>query len=193
MTLTVPVVPFADYWRGLFPFNSSLSADIHQRADACGYTSYLSTYLAFPPPSPLPPLADPLLAAADEKSASAPDCHVYRSVLDAVALLNPCFNLYHITTTCPLPADMLSSADSSMPMPSGSPSAYFNRADVKRAINAPPDASWEECTTRQVFVDNSDMSPPSSWTVLPRVIERSWRTVIGHGMLDMLLIANGTL
>ena len=39
----------------------------------------------------------------------------------------------------------------------------------------------------------TDSSPPSGLSVLPGVIERTERTIIGHGLLDMILIYNGTL
>lgn len=37
------------------------------------------------------------------------------------------------------------------------------------------------------------MSPASGRTVLPSVIERSERTIIGHGLLDLILMYIGTL
>ena len=52
---------------------------------------------------------------------------------------------------------------------------------------------WDECTSVDVFVNNTDNSPPSALSVLPGVIERADRVIIGHGILDMILIYNGTL
>ena len=66
---------------------------------------------------------------------------------------------------------------------------YFNRTDVQQAINAPLMA-WQECSPGVLDTDNS---PPSGLSVLPSVIERLNRTIIGHGALDYILIANGTL
>lgn len=60
---------------------------------------------------------------------------------------------------------------------------------MQRAINAPVQ-EWNECSNG---VLDTDTSPPSGLSVLPGVIERTKRTVIGHGSLDMILIANGTL
>lgn len=40
---------------------------------------------------------------------------------------------------------------------------------------------------------DTDNSPPSALSVLPRVIEKNKRTVIAHAKLDMVLIMNGTL
>lgn len=66
---------------------------------------------------------------------------------------------------------------------------YFNRTDVQKAINAPLQ-EWEECTNG--ILPNDD-SPPSGLSILPRVIEKNQRTIIGHGQLDFILLSNGTL
>lgn len=77
-------------------------------------------------------------------------------------------------------------------VPAGA-SIYFNRSDVQAAINAPPHTNWMECTNTPVFVNHTDASPPSGLSVLPSVIERTNNVVIGHGLLDYILLANGTL
>ena len=72
---------------------------------------------------------------------------------------------------------------------------YFNRPDVKQAIHAPADVEWAECADPSVNVfvgpGGADMSPPSAFSVLPSVIEKSARTVIVHGTADFNLIAQG--
>ena len=68
---------------------------------------------------------------------------------------------------------------------------YFDREDVKRAIHAPLDVSWEECSDINVF-PNGDNSPPPAFSVLPSVIEKSERAVIVHGLADFILIAEGS-
>jgi len=73
---------------------------------------------------------------------------------------------------------------------------YFDRSDVKKAIHAPTDHKWAECTDGAVFVQKdgqNDTSLPSALTVLPGVIDRTQNVMIAHGALDMVLIANGTL
>ena len=67
---------------------------------------------------------------------------------------------------------------------------YFDRPDVKAAIHAPPDVSWTDCSTIDVF-PNGDGSLPSALSVLPNVIEKSGRTVIVHGLADFRYIAQG--
>ena len=177
----VPAVAFVDYWTGLFPFNSTFSADIHRRAESCGYTPYLDTYLTFPPKGPLPP----------PPNALAPGCDVFGDIFSAISLINPCFDIYQVATTCPLLWDVLGFPGSFDYLPQGA-TIYFDRADVKKAINA-PSVSWTECATNSVFAGKKDNSPPSGLSVLPGVIEKSKRTIIAHGALDMVLIANGTL
>jgi carboxypeptidase D len=71
----------------------------------------------------------------------------------------------------------------------GSP-VYFDREDVKKAIHAPLDQTWSECTDTNVFPEG-DASLPPAFTVLPDVIEKSNRSVIIHGLGDYVLIAEG--
>lgn len=67
-----------------------------QRVNECGYTDYLSKYLAFPfPPGAFPVLPDPY---ANEDQ---PQCDIFDDVYSAVLQAIPCFNIYHITDTCP--------------------------------------------------------------------------------------------
>lgn len=68
---------------------------------------------------------------------------------------------------------------------------YFDREEVKRAIHAPLNVTWEECSDIRVF-PHGDGSAPPAFTVLPNVIEKSERAVIVHGLADFILIAEGT-
>ena len=68
---------------------------------------------------------------------------------------------------------------------------YFDREDVKKAIHAPLNQTWSECSDIDVF-PNGDASLPPVFTVLPGVIEKSDRSVIIHGLGDYRLIAEGT-
>ncbi|GJJ15864.1 hypothetical protein Clacol_010142 [Clathrus columnatus] len=68
---------------------------------------------------------------------------------------------------------------------------YFARMDVKKAIHAPLHVKWRKCGMNVVFL-HYDKSLPSSFTVLPNVIEKSERTVIVHGLLDFRFFAEGT-
>ncbi len=67
---------------------------------------------------------------------------------------------------------------------------YFDREDVKRAIHAPVNVTWTECSNINVF-PRGDASLPSGYTVLPSIIEKSERSVIVHGLGDYILISEG--
>jgi len=66
---------------------------------------------------------------------------------------------------------------------------YFDREDVKKAIHAPVNQTWTECSDG--IFPNGDTSLPPAFTVLPDVIEKSNRSVIIHGLGDYRLIAEG--
>lgn len=147
---------------------------------SCGYADFRNQYLTFPPPGPLP--TPPQVNTSSE-------CDIFDDVFNAVSLINPCFDIYQIATTCPLLWDVLGFPGSIPYQPVGAPNVYFNRTAVQKVINAPLEV-WNECSDG---VLTTDTSPPSGLSVLPGVIEKNKRTVIGHGQLDMILIANGTL
>lgn len=183
ITNEIPAVPFVDYWYGLMPYNDTFNAYIHNVSSSCGYDDYLAKYLTFPPPGPQP-------APQDLPGTQSDSCYVYESIYNEAFWINPCWDVYQVATTCPQLWDVLGFPGSNPYQPAGA-SIYFNRTDVQKAINAPL-MQWAECQG-PVFVDDNDNAPPSGTTVLPGVIERSKRTIIGHGALDMVLIANGTL
>ncbi|KAM5441391.1 putative carboxypeptidase D [Microsporum ferrugineum] len=176
----VPAVPFVDHWKGLFPFNETFSKQIHDMADKCGYTSYMKEHLVYPPKGKLPALPK-----------ATPECDVWTAIFNAISLVNPCFDVYQVATTCPLLYDVLGFPGSFEYLPAGA-NVYFNRTDVQKAINAPLQ-KWTECSEHPVFVDGKDNSQPSSFTIIPDIIEKSPRTIIAHGDLDYVLISNGTL
>lgn len=110
-------------------------------------------------------------------------CHVLKTYY-----MLTCYLVYQTATTCPLLWDNLGFPGSFEYLPAGT-DVYFNRTDVQQAINAPVQ-EWNECSNG---VLETDTSLPSGLSVLPRVIEKAKRTVIGHGSLDFILLYNGTL
>ncbi|KAI9727808.1 MAG: hypothetical protein M1834_007955 [Cirrosporium novae-zelandiae] len=175
----MPAVPFADYWSTLMPFNDSFSAELHERADSCGYTDFWNEYLVWPAKGVMP---DPPEVVSG--------CDLWDTIYYAITEINPCFNIYNIMTYCPVLWDVLGFPGSFDYVPEGA-TIYFNRSDVQSAINA-PQMEWSECTSIDVF-PNGDNSNPSGLSILPSVIERANHTIIGHGIADFILIANGTL
>ena len=154
----------------------------------------------YPPAGPQPPPDQ--LPGLDSNGTSRPECdNIYWDAFEAALLINPCFDIYQVATTCPMLWDVLGCKSertqfsrlhaniytvpgSQTYLPQGA-SIYFDREDVKKAINA-PNITWEECSSDDVFVDGTDTSPPSGITVLPSVIERTNNVIIGHGALDMI-------
>ncbi|KAM0706842.1 hypothetical protein Q7P35_006172 [Cladosporium inversicolor] len=179
ITNDIPSVPFVDYWSGLFSFNETFVDHLHEKWESCGYADFYEEALTFPPKGPLP---NPTVGS------NVTDCSLWNEVYNAALLVNPCWDVYQVATTCPLLWDVLGFPGSFGYLPEGA-SVYFNRTEVQKAINAPVQ-EWEECSNG---VLDDDTSPPSGLSVLPRVIEKNKRTVIGHGMLDFILLANGTL
>jgi carboxypeptidase D len=159
----------------------------------CNYAGYINRHVTFPPQGPLP-----LPKNSD------PSCDVWDLIFNAAVLVNPAFNIYRIFDTYPILWDVLGFPwvplmwlstkflillRGSFPQTQLSP-LYFDRPDVKKAIHAPQNVSWAECSNKDVF-PNGDGSLPSAFSVLPNVIEKSQRTVIVHGLADFILIAEG--
>jgi len=185
----VPAYRFLEQAAGLFALNDTFMKDLGARADKCGYNHYMDTYLAYPPKGPLP--TPPYLNGATG------ECDVYDDIFNAALLVNPCWDVYQIETTCPLLWDVLGFPGTLYYQAQGT-SAYFDRPDVKKAINA-PNTTWSECAPINVYNTSNGLSTEannneySGLTVLPYVIDHSKRTVIGHGGIDFVLINNGTL
>lgn len=179
----IPVTAFVDYWQPLLGLNESFVSHLHNMSDRCGYTSFMEEALTFPPKGPLP--TPPNFDLSDES------CDTFDDVFYAASNVNPCFDIYQVATTCPLLWDVLGFPGSFDYEPPGA-KIYFNRTDVQKAIHAPTQ-EWDECSLIDVFVNNTDTSEPSALSVLPGVIEKADRVIIGHGILDMVLIYNGTL
>lgn len=186
------IAPFANYWQNLMYLNDTFVESMNALADACNYTSYLEKYLTFPPPGPLPIIT--------ESQSSDLDCGMFDYVYAAALEVNPCFNIYHITDTCPHLWNVLGIINRGDYSPPGEV-VYFNRTDVKEALHAPLSANWQQCTeTVNVFggvTQNRSLHDtsvgPAQDGVLQRVIEYTNNAFIGQGNLDMLLSTNGTL
>ncbi|CCD44947.1 serine carboxypeptidase [Botrytis cinerea] len=182
---------FLNDWQSTFSLNKTTVAQVQNMSIECGYQSYIEDNLLFPPKGPLPPIPD--------ASGTDPNCAVWETIADAVAIVNPCWDIYHITNTCPQLWDVLGWPGTSSYLPPGGGSLYFDRADVKTAIHAPMNTTWTECTDAVIYNTETGWSTDSQnnlyapFTVLPGVIERSQRTIIGHGNMDFLLLSQASL
>jgi carboxypeptidase D len=166
---------------------------IREHDKFCNYTQYFEKYFQFPPPAgPFPVLPDPF--NSDEYT-----CDQFDNFYSAILQVNPCFNIYHITETCPHPYSQLGIVNTGDYKPPNS-QVYFNRTDVQEALHAVVGTNWLQCSDVNVFGNGNDSSNaqdsslgPAQNGVLQRVIEHTNNTIIGSGDLDMLLSTNGTL
>jgi carboxypeptidase D len=180
----IPAVPFVQKYEHVFAFNQSFMAHLEQQAEQCGYAGYLEEFTTFPPPAGPFPLPG--------GSSEVPhECDLWDEIFEAAVTINPAFNVYRIFDTFPVLWDVLGFPGSFEQIQV--PPLYFDRPDVKKAIHAPANVNWTECSEIDVF-PRGDASPPTALSVLPSVIERSPvnRTVIIHGLADFILIAEGT-
>ncbi|KAG6051946.1 hypothetical protein E4U39_006469 [Claviceps sp. Clav50 group G5] len=187
----INLVPFVEHNRNLMPLNDSFIQAIHETDRKCGYADAREKYLTYPARGLLP---DPLPGVDPKTGQPLPGCGDYELsnlIQNAATAVNPCFDIYQIATTCPVLWDVLGFPGSFNYLPKGA-SIYFNRPDVKKAINAPLDRNWSSCSTTSVFVDY-DTSPWSSASIFGKVIDATKNVIIGHGTLDFLFTTNTTL
>ncbi|MCJ1477188.1 hypothetical protein MMC13_005859 [Lambiella insularis] len=151
---------------------------LNDRADICGYTQFMAEALVFPPTGPLPTAPD----------SSIGDCDLLTDYFLAAKEVNPCYNIYHILDFCPYLWDEIG-----YPGPARGPNNYFNRSDVQKVLHAPPTNFIVCAKGPNLFPQEEDGSVPSALGPLPSVIDRTNNVLIGHGLLDSLLYANGTL
>lgn len=173
--------------------NDTFLDQMRQRQAECNYSDYWDTYFKFPPPQgSFPVLPDPF-------NTENFTCDMFDNFYGAILEVNPCFNIYHISETCPHPFSQLGIVNQGDYQPPGAV-VYFNRTDVQEALHAVVGTNWKQCTDINVFGNGNDSSNaqdsspgPANNGVLQRVIEYTNNTIIGSGDLDMLLSTNGTL
>jgi carboxypeptidase D len=152
-------------------------AEMNALGESCGFIPFHDKWTSeFPPSGPIPP------APKVTKG-----CDLYDDIYNAAYYVNPCFNIYHLTDYCPYLWDELG-----FPSLGTGPNNYFNRSDVQEVIHAPP-TDYYICGGGPNLFPHGDKSVPSALGPLPSVIERTNNTMIGHGLLDFLLFANGSL
>lgn len=191
-------------------------ARIDAAAEKCGYSTYSATHATFPPSGLLPlpgnsTEAVPGCSLWEEIFDAAllvnPAFNIYR-IFDTVRslLISSSSDLFILSSsqscgtfsvfrTCHSYSPAIS--PHRRPVYRGSfeqaqtTPLYFDRDDVKQVIHAPMSVDWTECSNIRVFLRPGDTSLPSSFTVLPSIIEKSERSVIVHGLGDYILIAEG--
>ncbi|KIL59177.1 hypothetical protein M378DRAFT_15036 [Amanita muscaria Koide BX008] len=177
----IPAVDFVHKYEHVFAFNQTFLKYLDDTALKCGYTGYQQKYATYPPKGPLP------LPGHD--TFADPGCDVWDDIFNAVLIVNPAFNCTGSLTSIRCYGTFLVSRDGSFFALQTTPT-YFDRLDVKQAIHAPLNSTWQICTDINVF-PNGDASLPPTFTVLPNVIEKSKKAIIMHGLADYVLIADG--
>ncbi|KAG8785239.1 hypothetical protein FRC15_001736 [Serendipita sp. 397] len=176
----IPAVNFVHKYENVFAFNQTFMKELDKINKKCGYSNYMEKYLKYPPHGKLP--------LPGRSTQFDPGCDVWSLIFEAALIINPAFNVYRIFDVYPILWDVLG-FPGSFPNEQTRP-LYFDRDDVKTALHASPNKTWEECTSVDVFPEG-DKSLPPAFTVLPNVIEKSERSVIIHGLADYVLIAEG--
>ncbi|KAF2228602.1 alpha/beta-hydrolase [Viridothelium virens] len=190
----VPTVPYVQNHANFFNLNDTLMAELALAHEACGYANYTNYFLTFPPPAQQPVL-NTLYSTAN---ISGVNCDVWNLVYEAASQPNPCFNVYEISTMCPIQSDPLAYPGDLEYQYPGMGGIYFNRTDVKMAMHAPLNVSWSECSGPVFKGDGGvyelgDYSLDPIQKVLPQVIEATNRVLVANGDYDMEIITNGTL
>ncbi|EKM76102.1 hypothetical protein AGABI1DRAFT_45474 [Agaricus bisporus var. burnettii JB137-S8] len=176
----IPAVNFVHKYEHVFALNQTAMKELDEIALRCNYAGYMDEFVTYPPKGPLP--------LPGKSTFADPGCDVWDLIFEEAIRVNPAFNIYRIFDTFPILWDVLGFPGSFEQVQLAP--VYFDRPDVKAAINAPSDVTWSECSNVRVF-PKGDGSLPSALTVLPNVIEKSNRSVIIHGLADFILIAEG--
>lgn len=174
---------FMDQNRDLMPLDDRMMAHVRNVSVSCGFRDWHHRYLRYPAvPGPLPP-APGYRKLGNGTVVARPECEgLFNQIFDAMQVVNPCFNIYNIRDQCPKPRDPLGAQEKT---------PYFDRSDVKKAINAPVDVPWKQC------VDNifkaGDGSPPPDAYQLPNIVDQTHNVILAHGAMDFILPLNGIL
>lgn len=174
-------VQYLNKYSSYFNLNDTFTETINERAKDCGYTAFMEEALTFPPNGTLAfPDSVNVTDVLDD------DCRLWLDIATAALYVNPCFNPYHISESCPFPSNELG-----FPSLGWGPNNYFNRSDVQNALNVHgPRVDFRMCKADDFGLDSSE---PAAFGALPSVIERTGNVIIAVGELDFLITSNGTL
>lgn len=161
--------------------NKTFLKSFYHKAKSIHVLDYVEKNLVYPPPAEgltIPP-SDPNTTLASE-------------LLTAASEANKYVNIYNVKLSKPI-QDSLGFAPNGNEV---SPKNIINDIPgFKKLIHAPEKTEWLQCSNVSVLVgqgEAGDSSPFPDQTVLPSVISKNKRTLIAHGVLDALLLSNGT-
>ncbi|KAF6833349.1 carboxypeptidase [Colletotrichum musicola] len=189
-----PVMPYSDdlgfdhaalpafhrYWENVFALPSDVKKGMDEDNQKLGLDEYLNKHLAYPPPPTPWPNVD-----------WDPDHDIVNRFDNAINVINPCFNGYHILDMCPVLWDVLG-FPSVMYTPEGA-GLYFNDPAVRKLIHVPDDhPAWAECSG-PVFVDDDDKYDGAEHEAkFRKLVERTSNVHIGSGLADYVIQPNVT-
>ncbi|KJZ78138.1 hypothetical protein HIM_02176 [Hirsutella minnesotensis 3608] len=175
---------FLEQNHGLIPLDENTMKRIHDISSRCGFTDWNKKYFTYPPAGPAPNAPPGGKLLENGTFVAEGDCGSIRNIVKkAILEINPCFDEYNIAAVCPRATDPIRTEDS-----------YFNRTDVKKALNVPLSIPWEYERKGVVFnTTKSDTSEPPDKYELPQVVEKTKNVILAHGSLDYCLPADGVL
>ncbi|PHH87333.1 hypothetical protein CDD83_9008 [Cordyceps sp. RAO-2017] len=173
---------FVEQHHDVMPLDDGIRAQIRNISASCGFADHHRRFLTYPPAGPQPRVPPGTRELADGSWETRSECDgLFNLVFSEMRLINPCFNIYNVPDHCPEVYD-----------PIGRLRPYFDRADVKKAINAPAGVQWSQCVNG-VFVGPGDRSAPPDKYELPNVVDRTGNVILAHGSMDFILPLNGVL
>lgn len=172
----LPAYEFAKHYQKSLTITNKEMAKVASEIKKWGLTTFVQDNLKYPPKGPI-------------KAPSGWNSSVYDVWGTLLSYWNGahCSSVYDVTATCPSEIDPLGYA-----LDAAAPSAtnfLNNITGFKEAIGADPNRTFLLCTSDN-WVDLGETLPQAS--IMPSVIERSERVIIGGGNRDVLLITNGT-
>lgn len=164
-----PTANFSTQFQSVLGFSDSQIASFQKSSKSCGYETLLSE-IKYPPKGKIP-------LPNGNKDTVSDACDLFDKFYDEATDINPCFNIYRITDTCPTPDD---------PMP-----GYYSRSDVQTALHVPGFGTWADCSSINVFVNGDDNSAYTE-TLFPHLLSTLPRGVtLWHGLIDAILFNVG--
>ncbi|KAM0545352.1 hypothetical protein ACHAPJ_011424 [Fusarium lateritium] len=171
---------FHRYWENLFAIPDETKKVLEQDNKKCGLDRYLEKHLAYPPPArPWPKV-------------QIEGCDIVAHFDQVAGAINPCFNPYLISNTCPVLWDVLGYPSIAYTPPNAT--VWFNKPDVRKAIHAPQShPEWKACQG-PVFAgsgsDNYDGSQHEKR--FQTLVQRTNNVLVGSGLADMIIQPNVT-
>lgn len=131
-----------------FPFPKNVTEELYQMSDDCGFEKLMEEALQFPPKDHF--YLDPPRGIAAQFNETE-RCLTFSAVMSVIIPINPCFNVYQVSSTCPLQWDSLGFPATTNYLPPGYPEPYFNQTKVKEVLHASLDTDWKLCTDARMY------------------------------------------